>query len=350
MRIEINACGDGSVAELQSSLSGLHKNINSTIESLRNVKSKMNNITGGVGTLSDAVSSLQARIRTEESKGHAVEELSRKTTAFVGNTVATDSQVASLVAVNQEKFYNTYTWLRPPAETEKSWWEKFADGWNDIWGDMGEALGGVVDGIVEFVKEHAVELIVGAVAIVVGAAVVALTGGAAAAFIPALLAGAKAAAISAFISGAIGSVLGLLAGENVLEAFGDGLVSGFMWGGLLAGISSAIAGVFRISARCGVTEKVFGKIKLWSPNSLNNPNAGGTIFKFGKTFRIDFEVNLVDFTKTQLFHTHIAKSAFEAMPAIFRGMSWVFSPARRDVHVRLIPVIAPFISTLDRKK
>ena len=346
MRIEIYTNGGESVSSLQNGLSSLHTNINSTIESLQNIRRKINNITGGIGNLSGAVNNIQARIRAEELKRDAVEVLFRETGSFISNTISTDLQVAEFVNVNQEKFFNTYTWLKPPVEKEKSWWEKFVDGWNSFWGDVGEALSSVVEGVVEFVKEHAVELIVGTVAIVAGAAIIALTGGAAAAFLPALLAGLEAAAISALTSGVISSVFALLTGENVLEAFGDGLASGFMWGGIFVGISSAIAGALRVSARCGVTDKFLGKIKLWSPNDLNSPNVGGTIIKFGKTFHIDFDVNMFDVTKTHFFHTHITHAMYKAMPTIFKGMSWIFVPARRNVHVRLIPIITPIISNL----
>lgn len=120
MRIEINANGIGSVSSFQNGLSKLHTDINSTIESLQNTQRKINNITGGVGNLSSAVSSLQNRIRTEENKLSAVERFYQKTNAFISNTISTDSKVANLVKVNQENFFNTYTWLRPSMEEKKA--------------------------------------------------------------------------------------------------------------------------------------------------------------------------------------------------------------------------------------
>ena len=242
MRIEILSNGSGSISSLQNGLSNLHTDIGATIDSLRGAQRKLNNITGGVGNLSGAVSSLQARINNEELKLASVQNFAQKTSTFISNTISTDAQVASLVAQNQEKFFDRYTWLRPNVK-EKSWWEKFVDGWNDFWGDVGEALKSAFEGIVEFVKEHAVELIIGAVAIVVGAAIIALTGGAAAAFIPALLAGLKAAAISALVGGAISGVIALLTGGDFLSAFGDGLAQGFMLGGIFFAISSSISAI-----------------------------------------------------------------------------------------------------------
>ena len=243
MRIEINTNGEESVAALQNGLSSLHTNINSTIESLQNTRRKINNITGGIGNLSDAVNNIQARIRAEESKRDAVEVLFRETGSFISNTISTDLQVAEFVNVNQEKFFNTYTWLKPPVEKEKSWWEKFVDGWNSFWGNVGEVVSSIIEGIVEFVKEHAVELIVGAIAIVVGAAIIALTGGAAAAFFPALLAGLKVAAISAVVGGVLSSIIAFFSGGNILSAFGDGFASGFMWGGIFFAVNSAVSAI-----------------------------------------------------------------------------------------------------------
>ena len=347
MRIELFSNGNGSIASFQKSLSNLHSDINTTIDSLRGVQKKMNNISGGIGNLSEAVANIQSRITAEENKLAAVERLSQKNSTFINNTLTTDAQVANLVNQNQKKFFNKYTRLRPSVEEEKSWWERFVDGWNDFWGDVGETVKNVLHGIIEYAKEHAVEFIIGTVAIVVGAAIIALTGGAAAAFVPALLAGLKAAAISALISGAISSVMALIEGGDILEAFGDGLASGFKWGGYLVCASSAIAGALKLSSRCGFTGIVIGKIKIWSPNSANNPNVGGTVFKVGKTFRIDFDVNIAEVARTQFFHTHITKAAYENMPSIFKGMTWIFDPTKKgDVHVRLIPIVAPIISNL----
>lgn len=350
MRIEITVSGEQSITTLQNSISSLHTDIDSTIAELQNVKNKMECITGGVGTLSGAVNSLKKRIGTDESKLNDIEVFSQKTSAFISNTILTDAQVAAVVNVNQEKFFDTHVWLRPSVGEEKSWWDRFVDGWNGFWGDAGKVIDSAVGGIVDFVKEHAVELAVGTAAVVAGAAIVALTGGTAAAFMPTLWAGLNVAAASSLTSGIISSATALVTGENVLEAFGDGLAGGFMWGGIFAGASSFVAGTLRLGARFGKAGKAFGKAKFWSPNSLGNNNAGGTLFRFGKKFHIDFDVNILDSAKTQFLHTHMAKSTYKAMPEIMKKMTWIFDPAKGTVHVRLIPIIAPITSKLSEKK
>lgn len=243
MRIEIHSGGASSVLALDNGLSSLHTNISSTIESLQNIAHRLDNVTGGAGNLTPAIESVQKRINSEQTKLAKVERFRSKVTQFISNTVNTDAQVAHTVIVNQEKFFNKYSWLRPPVpveEPQKSGWDRFCEGWNKFWGGAGEKISKAWNGIKSFVKEHAVELIVGTVAIVVGAAIVALTGGTAAAFIPALLAGLKVAAISAATSGAISAVIAGFKGENVLKAFGDGLASGYMWGGIFFAAGSAI--------------------------------------------------------------------------------------------------------------
>lgn len=212
------------------------------------------NMSGGVSNLSSAVDSLNQRIQYEERKLDAVRTLNRRTTTFLSNAVTTDAQVARMVAASQEKFFQQYEWLRPAVAEEKSWWEQKLDGWNQFWQGAGEAfrnladkVGGFLSGavdvvkdtvkevfstVVTFAKEHLVELLVGATAIVAGAVLLAISGGTAAAFGVAFLAGLKAAAISAVMDGAINAAVAWVTGGDVGKAFGDGLASGFMMGGI----------------------------------------------------------------------------------------------------------------------
>lgn len=309
-RIKIFANGSGSVSQLQSGLSTLHSSITSTIEDLRTVTRKMSNLSGGLGNLSGAYQSVNTRISAEENRLISVECVSRASATFLSNTVFTDSRVARLVNQSQERFFETHPWLRPVVAEEKSWWEQRVEDWNNIWSAAGEVLRSTLDGIVSWVKEHAVEIVIGAVAIVVGAAIVALTGGAAAAFIPALLAGLKATAISAVISGAISAALAALTGNDVLNAFGDGLASGFMWGGIISFASSAISGVFKsyVNNNPGIpTGRQGGKaigngFKVLSPDGIaTDGNSGGVLFKItsGKLsdFHVDVDTRVLGLTK-----------------------------------------------------
>lgn len=239
MRIEICA---SSINSFEKSINNMHSDINATIDSLKHIKKKIQSASGGVGTLSGAVSSIQSRINLENQKLSSIDQLSQRVNTFVNNAITTDAQVATLVNMNQEKFFDHYTWLRP--SRRKKLWENFVDGWNNIWGDVGDVLSRVFQGIVDFVKEHAVEFIIGAVAIVVGAAILALTGGAAVAlFGTAILAGLKAATVSALISATISGLIAAFTGGDFLKAFGDGFASGFMWGGIFFAVSSILSAI-----------------------------------------------------------------------------------------------------------
>jgi hypothetical protein len=217
-----------------------------------------------------------------------------------------------------------YSYLRP--EHEKGWLDR---------------VGGWLAPVAEWCKEHWIEIAIGIACIVAGALLTFATGGA---FLPALLLGLKSAAMAGLISGGVSagiSVIGSIMSGDSLEkaffetadAFGDGLASGFMFGGILAGGSQGMAAAFRLSSSAKVKAINFGKIRLWSPNGLKNKNPGGTLLKIGKTFRFDFEA-----TK-HLFHTHIPKSWFNSFPKTLQGMKWLFEAGKSDVHVNLTELL-----------
>ena len=268
---------------LQDGFSSLRADIGATIDSLQSVSRGLNGINGGVGNLSDAIDTLRVRIGAEEARLAALEKVSRRTDAFLSDTVQTDARVASMLAENQERFFSQCTWLRPVAAEEKSWWEQRVDDWTSFWGDVGDTLKTALDGVISFVREHAMEFAVGAAAVVVGAGLIALTGGTTAAFLPALFGGLKAAAVSAAIGGTVSAAAAAFTGGDVLSSFGDGLASGFMWGGvffaasgLVSWIRSGIAGKtmtsqkqVRVNAKDGklFADEQYAKYKAKNPTA-----------------------------------------------------------------------------------
>lgn len=249
MKLSILGSSGGSVGALQSKLSGLHTNISGTIETLRNVKTKLSNVEGG--GMEAASSNIQSRINAEQEKLEAVQISGEKLNTFLDNAVTTDQQVANQVNRNRQDFFTTNPWLRPVEAEEKSWWEKLVEDLKDFVKTAAEKIKETLGKIWEFLKEHAVEIIVGVVAIVIGAILTYLTGGA---FLAALLAGFKAAAISALVSGAISGIIALFTGESFWEAFGDGLAEGFMWGGIFHAVSAFTKLISPL------TSKITGKI------------------------------------------------------------------------------------------
>ena len=318
-------------------------------EGLEALRSKLLVIDNSVCNLEDVISSVKASTQVQEEKKESLNRLNQDVNDFITDVVRIDGDAADAINQSRNDFYNEYNYLKP---CEKSGWEKFKDGCKKV---------------VEWCEEHWKEIVIGILFITIGAILTALTGGT---FFAAFIVGLKAALISGFISGginAIGTTISLLIkGEGLekalqkgLESFGDGFASGFMWGGIFAGGAQSMAAVLKFS-RSGTlflggkqwqmfspnnfAGKNIGPFKIWSPNSIGNPNSGGTLLKIGRTFRIDFEAG------KQLFHIHITHNLYNGLPAFVRSIRWIFDPARRDVHVRLTSLLGGIIGALEERK
>ncbi|WP_297958166.1 hypothetical protein [uncultured Ruminococcus sp.] len=336
-------------------MSGLIRTAKSSVgtfnEGLGSLVSSALSVDSGVCSLEDTISALRSSTDTQEDKISALDTFAEETEEFVDEVVRIDGEAADAINSSKDDFYDDYYYLKP--ESEKTEWEKFKD-----------ACGSVK----EWVKDNWKKIVIGIVVIAVGAVLTALTGGT---FLAAFLVGLKAAAISGLIGGAISagiSLIGsLIRGESfgttmghMLRSFVDGFASGFMWGGIFAGASQGMAAIMRFS-KTGTLTFMGGKnlqvfnstssynyqlgsrIKFWSPNSVGNPNSGGTFLKFGNTFRLDFEAG------KQLFHTHITTNMYNKLPGFIKGMKFIFDPARRDVHVRLTSLLGGLFGAADEQ-
>lgn len=107
---------------------------------------------GGVQNLSGAVSSINARVQSEEKRLSNLDDVKTKAKNFVDNTVETDKQVASLVNQNHDKFVKKYSWVKPTATTQKKWWDTLAKKWNDFWGGVDDWFQKLMDGISAWIK------------------------------------------------------------------------------------------------------------------------------------------------------------------------------------------------------
>lgn len=220
MHIEINAGGLSAgiaVAEYQLNMSGFISDTEDVIASFKAVTARTYDLSGGVGSLYGAVEELDARIRREEEKLLAAEDVRQKSNDFLELAIRVDQQVAELVEMNQEEFYRVNPWLRPPEAEDSPWYE---DAWNWLCAvgeavqegveELGEwaadTLKNAWDGLVEFYNEH--KKIIDTVLIVVGAitaiAAVIATGGLALA--PLLGALGVSAGVAAAISTAVAVV------------------------------------------------------------------------------------------------------------------------------------------------
>ncbi len=152
MRIEILANGPSSVIQMQHKFADLHADIESTVQSLKNVRNRINGLPGGVENLSAAVDMLGKRIQQEQENAHLVEQLVNKASKFLKNAVAADSRAAQLIAQSQKLFFEEHERLRPPENGFKTWWEERVADWNKFWGGVGDAISHAWEGIVDFTK------------------------------------------------------------------------------------------------------------------------------------------------------------------------------------------------------
>ena len=175
------------------------------------------------------------------------------------------------------------------------------------------------DGQLSFLAKIAI----GLAAVAVGATVVALTGGTAAAFVPALVAGVKAAAISGAIGATVGAGTSVVShrvstgswkgsGKAALSGAVDGFADGFMTGGIMAGAGMTAGSLLKNAKglQIGKTAKPqYGKANI----GYGTPKTSGNTLlsiqnKAGKCiFRFDMDaVNAVHMHLPQLLSkTHI---------------------------------------------
>ena len=222
MHIEINAgglSGGIAVAKYQSNMSSFISSSESVISSFKAVKKSTGSLPGGVGTLKEAVSAIDGRIKTEEKKKQSAITIQKKSNDFLNLAVQVDKQVATLVNKNRDAFYKVNPWARPAAywDKEKRWYEnvwnwlcvgerEFEKGAKKAWDAVKDTLKKAWDGLVKFYNEHkkiidTILVVVGAIAAI--AAVVASGGGALIFLLEAL---GCSAGLAAAISGAVAVV------------------------------------------------------------------------------------------------------------------------------------------------
>lgn len=246
------------------SFSGAKQNTSKLSVALQNLKGKV----VSVETIADAVAlgnpastMVNDAANREDQKKSALTVAYKKLDELVSNAANIDNKVAEAINANKKAFYKAYSWLKP--ESEKGFFEKVGE---HLWGricSIGNAIKNIAVTVFEWCKEHWAEILIGLAFIVVGALITVFTAGTGtafwAAFGAALLKGLATAAISGLVSGTIsggvtyvGARLSGCSREEAFscasKAFGDGLASGFMSGGIgFAGgaFGNAIGGTYK---------------------------------------------------------------------------------------------------------
>ena len=199
MHIEINAGGLGAgiaVAEFQSNMSGFISDAESVISSFKTVRKKIGELSGGVGSLQNAVDDLSERIRQEEKAKEAADTVKKKSNDFLELAVRVDKQVAADVNKNKNQFYEAHPWAKPPVAVDDTPW--YEDAWNwlcdtgekvvesaqKVWQWTKDTAKKAWDGLVEFYNEHWYDIvnwgvtILCAIGSIVAIALIPVTGGA----------------------------------------------------------------------------------------------------------------------------------------------------------------------------
>ena len=305
----IGCCiGTGSFECVGTAFSSAKQTVKLLTQGISTLKSKIDTarLAANVDTSHTQAQNAEKR---EETKQGALTTGYDKLETLISDINIIDNKSASKIQTLKNDFYAQYSYLKP--ECEKSTKEKIKDKW---------------EGVKSWCKEHWVEILVGVTLIVIGALITVFTAGTGtgfwAAFGAAFLGGLKTAIITGLVSGGINVACNigvtLLKGEklnfsNIMDAFGDGLASGFMFGGIMAGVSMTVSSVFRIAASNGVPTGPAKNFKLGRrtyPDNLN-PQGGGTIWNFAKSkkapgFRFDVDIRtLKDGFLPNYFHLHL---------------------------------------------
>ena len=284
---------------------------------LQKLNKKILKVDGSACDVYNEAGIVQASVKTQEGLFDSISKLQDDVDEFISDTVNIDNNVASLINANKKSFYKTYSYLKP--ECEKSTWEKVKDGFKKAG---------------QWCKEHWVEILIGLAFIVVGALITVFTAGTGTAFWAsfgaAFFGGLKFALVSALISGGINIAVytgsTLLSGKKLrfsdaMSSFGDGFASGFMWGGITAGVAMTVSAGFRIAASKGVTagpKNLKNGIKTY-PDTLGGDGCGGgTIRNFAASrkapgFRFDVDIRVLGnskwvnklFRPPNYFHMHL---------------------------------------------
>ena len=163
----------------------------------------------------------------------------------------------------------------------------------------------------------ATKVIVGAVAIAASVAVVALTGGGAAAAVPALLSSLKVATTSAATGAAIGAI-----GHRVStgkwkgwkKAAVEGAADGFMWGGITAGVTNVSLALDHMHIN-----------KIGRNKAVNNHKKGYLGLRYGKLR----DSGNISYKTFELHSPHIGRSHpfwhWQLSPGYFKDGKWHFT-------------------------
>ena len=249
MRIELNSGGlfsGPSVHDLISEYRKMLKKSREVTRLFKVVRSRIDEMNGGIGNLRTGYDELTSRInKTEYQRSKRIQDNGDRIVNFLNNAQKTDRAVAGKITIDNIRFG-----MKNPWAVEKSLKEKVFSGLSAI-GDWFTDWSGTV----RFMKKHAVaikKILIGVAVVAAIAAVIAiivLSGGTAAPLLVAALKGAvvfglAGAATSAAVSGFVEKKSGGEVFDDAADGFMRGTFVGVAWaamGAIAAGTSSAVS-------------------------------------------------------------------------------------------------------------
>lgn len=104
--------GFGGTANLTSMLNQFKTRQNNVASAFATVKRKTNNASGGVGNMAAPLQSIEARIRIEEKRREAMEQVATGISDFLALTEKVDQQVAKKLEQNSAAFHSKFPHLK----------------------------------------------------------------------------------------------------------------------------------------------------------------------------------------------------------------------------------------------
>ena len=149
MRIEINGRGGfgggATLDDFHDTMTQLNNSIEDVIADFKAVKTATNSLNGGVGNLSAAMASVDARIASEKERIYYVSRVNDKYSSLINTVASIDNRVAVMVAQNRKEVYLLY----PQSMTaDAPWYEQVIE-------FVGESL----DSAWDFLTDHKNEII-----------------------------------------------------------------------------------------------------------------------------------------------------------------------------------------------
>lgn len=186
-------------------------------------------IDSGICDLSQVIDSLRSSSDTQEAKADLLSEAAEMTEQFLDDVEEIDEDAAEAITDSKNDFYDTYEYLRPECEKEKTFWDKVGDGLKKVG---------------EWCKDHW-KAIATVILVAVAIVVIVVSGGTALGPLAALAVTlAKGVLIGTVVGGIMGGIVGAVSPNSTFwEGLENGAFGGALGGLITGGLGSAVSAI-----------------------------------------------------------------------------------------------------------